>query len=179
MTAESHPPKELLNAVKTEAIEQKESLQHQKPESKQALLSSVRTETHDVKDQLQPAKTGSKRDLLSEVRREGSQKKLSHVEPVAKKDLMSEVRRTTEADLAKKQSMITKKQDLVQNLSEQVVETAKEGLNHVKPMQKKELLQGVRVEGKTVKKELNKVETAGKQILMSDVRLHANNMDIL
>mmetsp|Transcript_16492 Transcript_16492/g.46051 ORF Transcript_16492/g.46051 Transcript_16492/m.46051 type:complete len:180 (+) Transcript_16492:313-852(+) len=179
MTPEAHPPKELLNAVKTEAGQQKDSLKHQEPESKQALLSSVRTESHDVKGQLQAVSTGSKRDLLSEVRREGSQKKLAHVEPVAKQELMSEVRRTTDTDLAKKHSVIAKKQDLVQNLSEQAVEAAKDGLKHVKPVQKNEVLQGVRVEGKTVKKELKKVETAGKQILMSDVRMHANNMDIL
>jgi hypothetical protein len=125
------------------------------------LLSEVRMEAPQVKSQmLRPAKTTNKRELLSQVRTEGSSKvkalKLHHVAaPVNKQDMMTQVRRNKEQP--HKQSAIVKKQEFVQTVTSQM-DQAKQNLKHVQPAGKQELLSGVRVEGKDVKKHLIHVE---------------------
>lgn len=89
------PPKELLNAVKTEGEQAKKRLSHVGVKATQNLLSDVRKEHGGQGGHLKHVGAPvAKQELLSSVRKEGevTKKRLSHVETKAVSGLMSELR---------------------------------------------------------------------------------------
>jgi hypothetical protein len=169
------PPAALLKAVETQATGTKTKLSHVQPAGKQMLLSEVRKEAPQSKSTaataaagqrtttllLRPAKTENKRDLLSQVRTQGPCKgpKLHHVAaPIMKQDIMSEVRRNKDHKPPKQSAIVKNKEFVQKNVTSQGMDLAKQHLKHVQPAGKQELLSGIRVEGKDVKKRLSHVE---------------------